>query len=36
MAEMSDKYKGIELFGGDGEKIGTVTGLLLDDHRQQY
>ena len=36
MAELSDKYKGVELFGGDGEKIGTVAGLLVDDYRQQF
>ena len=36
MAEMSDKYKGIELFGIDGEKVGTVSGLLVDESRRQY
>jgi hypothetical protein len=36
MAELTDRYMGIELFGADNEKIGTVTGMLTADDLRQY
>jgi hypothetical protein len=36
MAELTDRYLGIELHGLDGEKIGTVVGMLTDDQLHQY
>jgi hypothetical protein len=36
MAELTDRYTGIELYGSDGDKIGTVVGLLTSDDLHQY
>jgi hypothetical protein len=36
MAEMTERYMGIELFGSDEQKIGTVVGLLTTDDLHQY
>lgn len=36
MAELSEKYMGLNVFGPDDKKIGTVNGLLVDDDRRQY
>jgi hypothetical protein len=36
MAQLTDRYTGIELYGTDGQKIGTVSGLLTSDELQQY
>ncbi|HEY7031436.1 MAG TPA: PRC-barrel domain-containing protein [Thermomicrobiales bacterium] len=36
MAELTDRYLGIELYGADGERIGTVAGLLTADDLAQY
>jgi hypothetical protein len=36
MSAMTDKYRGIDLFGDDGRRIGTVTGLLTGDDRRQH
>jgi hypothetical protein len=36
MAEITERYKGIELYGSDGERIGTIVGQLTADDRHQY
>lgn len=36
MAEMTDKYQGVELFDAEDEKIGTVSGMLTDDNLHQF
>jgi hypothetical protein len=36
VAELTHRYQGIALYGADGERIGTVVGLLTDDDRRQY
>ena len=36
MAEMTEQYMGIEMFGQNDEKIGTVVGLLTADDRRQF
>jgi hypothetical protein len=36
MAELNNRYAGIELYDADGKKVGTIAGLLTADDLHQY